>query len=252
MKLCNQDNVLEPLFLGYHDHGVRNHIWLITASGLVSASRHMSLLKDAFDAGVDACYSEVANKERHSKPHSLLLEILNENKWPVPLQHKSGQAVPGKLAFLLPHELLFALVANSPEGSSCFEETDGLHSTTFAHVLKTSQSWQKPLVAINLWQDAVPYNWGRSESLEVYSWSLPGLNDPKTRNMRFPVVVCPNHWAVKETHTQIMEVLSWSFAALAEGRWHSMGHMEVCGTILTLAPLASLLLAWSSKETGRC
>ena len=199
------------------------------ASGLISAARHMSLLKDAFEAGVDACYSEVANKQRHPKPHSLLLEILKANKWPmvremdVPLQHKSGQAVPGKLAFLLPHELLFALVANSAEGSSCFEETDGLDSTTFAHVLKISQSWQKPLVAISLWQDAVPYNWDRSESLEVYSWSLPGLSDPKARNMRFPVVVCPNHWTVKETHMQIMEVLSWSFAALAEGCWPQHG-----------------------------
>ena len=65
--------------------------------------------------------------------------------------------------------------------------------------------------------------WDRSESLEVYSWSLPGLSDPKARNMRFPVVVCPNHWTVKETHMQIMEVLSWSFAALAEGCWPQHG-----------------------------
>ena len=119
---------------------------------------------------------------------------------PLPLKNKEGQTIPGKLAFLLPHELLYALVSNSPEGKEPFLETEGLDETNFAHVLQLSAAWQQPLVSLSLWQDAVPYNWDRSESIEVYSWSLPGLSSHAERNMRFPIVVRPAHFATQDTH----------------------------------------------------
>ena len=93
----------------------------------------------------------------------------------------------------------------------------------FAHVLKLSAAWQQPLVSLSLWQDAVPYNWDRSESLEVYSWSLPGLSSHAERNMRFPIVVCPGHFATKDTHMAILKILAWSLTSLAEGIWPTQG-----------------------------
>ena len=95
--------------------------------------------------------------------------------------------------------------------------------TNFAHVLKLSGAWKQPLVSLSFWQDAVPYNWDRSESLEMYNWSLPGLSSHAERNMRFPIAVCPGHFATTDTHKAILKILAWSLTSLAEGIWPTQG-----------------------------
>ena len=43
------------------------------------------------------------------------------------------------------------------------------------------------------------------------------------RNMRFPIVVCPGHFATKDTRMAILKILAWSLTSLAEGIWPTQG-----------------------------
>ena len=105
---------------------LRANIDDLLTSGLISAARHVSLLQDAYQAGVQDCYSAVGQRLRVPKPQALMMEMLKDKSWPalrempLPLKNKEGQTVPGKLAFLLPHELLYALVSNSQRARSLF------------------------------------------------------------------------------------------------------------------------------------
>eukprot|EP00971_Amphidinium_carterae_P140105 2776249-Amphidinium_carterae.1 len=63
----------------------------------------------------------------------------------------------------------------------------------------------------------------RSDSLEVYSWSLPGLNSERERQYRYPFAVVPHSFCNKATHTAILDVLVWSMSSLAHGQWPSEG-----------------------------
>ena len=144
----------------------------------------------------------------------------------VPLLGQTGELADGKLAFLLPHEVLAATVHASPEGPGLFEEMEGLDETNFAHMAGLMVTWGSAVIPLSFWQDGVPYNWDRSESLEVYSWSLPGLASEKGRAFRFPVVVCPQHRCAKETHTQVLRILAWSLGKMARDRPFRRGMEE--------------------------
>eukprot|EP00971_Amphidinium_carterae_P308246 6125942-Amphidinium_carterae.1 len=121
---------------------------------------------------------------------------------------------------MLPHEVLAALLQKSSiEALECIE---GLDDTTLQHCMAVSTELGHQVVPLSFWQDGVPFNWDRSESLEVYSWSPPGQTR-KGRAYRFPLVVFPHHLASKATHTAVMQVLQWSLTALAAGTWPSSG-----------------------------
>ena len=87
------------------------------------------------------------------------------------------------------------------------------------------------LLGLGLWIDGAPYNWDRSESLEIVSLNLPGL-EGKHSNMRIPLVAIPKRFvATDETFHDLMEIVLWSLRQLAVGThpvrrhdnedWHS-------------------------------
>eukprot|EP00971_Amphidinium_carterae_P054913 1082268-Amphidinium_carterae.1 len=145
----------------------------LAATGQVSIPRIANILNDAFAAGVRECYSPACQRGC-TKPEILFNEFLKDSAWPrlvtfpIPLLNRGGDQVPGKLCFTLPHEVLAALVAAS--SLSAVEEIGGLDDTTLQHCMAVSSELGHPL---SFWQDGVPFNWDLSESLEVYSWSLP-------------------------------------------------------------------------------
>ena len=61
---------------------LRANIDDLLTSGLISAARHVSLLQDAYQAGVQDCYSTVGQRVRVPKPQALMMEMLKDKSWP--------------------------------------------------------------------------------------------------------------------------------------------------------------------------
>ena len=162
-------------------------------------------------------------------PSAHFRETLKMSQWPkhqvfnAPLKAKSGAVEDAPLAFLLPHELIFQLVNQGDQCLEVLQDPSGLDETCLAHVTRLSTEWEEKVVPVSLWQDGVPYNWDRGESLEIFSLSLPGLACPKERNLRFPLTVAPHHMSSKATFQRIFEILAWSFVAMAKGVWPEAG-----------------------------
>ena len=163
------------------------------------------------------------HEARDSQTHRLVQRDL-ARKWvaifkgkpsPIAWQGRRGEA--GQFGIFVAARDAHALISACPQGQDPFEETEGLDATTFRHVFGPCREWGRPVILLSFWQDAVPFNWDRSESLEVYSWALPDLLSAKERNYRFPVVVCPHHACSQETHEAIMRVMQRSLESLAEG-----------------------------------
>jgi hypothetical protein len=80
-------------------------------------------------------------------------------------------------------------------------------------------------IGLGLWADGVPYNYDRSASLDVFSLSVVGFQDPPIKDMRVPLFAIDHRHVVKDkTFDDIMEVLAWSFLCLAAGRFPSARH----------------------------
>jgi hypothetical protein len=79
-------------------------------------------------------------------------------------------------------------------------------------------------LGLGLWIDGVPFNWDRSESIEVVSMSLPGLADGNS-NLRIPVCVVSKCFMLKDvTYEDILDVVAWSFVWLAQGLFPPRRH----------------------------
>ena len=154
---------------------------------------------------------------------------MKATQWPklqvfqVPLKNKDGTVSDQPLAFLLPHELLFNLSKQSEGCLQVLQETQGLDETCLAHVNKLKADWGEDVIPISLWHDGVPFNWDRSDSLEMYSLALPGLASTAERVLRFPLTVVAHQLCTKTTHQRIFEILAWSFTAMACGQWPTQG-----------------------------
>eukprot|EP00971_Amphidinium_carterae_P244520 4855333-Amphidinium_carterae.1 len=144
----------------------------------------------------------------------------------VPLLKSTGEETTGMVAFLLPHELIPALLAASPAGLAAFTEVMGLDATTLQHTMALKKKWGGNIIPIAFWQDGVPYSWDRAESLEVYSWSFPGLASPAERNFRFPFCALQHHHCSLKTHVAIQKILVWSMCSLMTCQWPCHGPLD--------------------------
>ena len=80
-------------------------------------------------------------------------------------------------------------------------------------------------IGLGLWGDGVPYNYDRSNSLDVFSLSVVGFADPPIKDMRVPLFAIDHRHVVKDkTFDDIMTVLAWSFLCLAAGRFPVARH----------------------------
>ena len=166
-------------------------------------------------------------------PRELLTKLKKRTAWPplywakirvfdLKMQIQRRKYIP----FLLPHEIIWSLFEHSVDQQTLFQQS-GLCKQSLSHLGKCAATMGVPIekcVAVGLWGDGVPMNFDRSQSLEVISFSLPGL-DGSNHDLRFPITVLPKKYQVKHnTKDDIFAVLAWSFQHLAAGRFPSSRH----------------------------
>ena len=129
---------------------------------------------------------------------------------------------------------------------------------------KFSLSCQPPrdpatILPLGLWNDGVPCNWDRSQSLEVIALSFPSIP-----GLRMPLFCVKKMFEAKKcTMDAAMRVLVWSFEQLALGRYPSRRHdgspfdarvdkarIRVAGSDLPIACLTQIRGDWKMfKDT---
>ena len=138
------------------------------------------------------------------------------------MQDSTGEIRPHDTAFLLPHEVLAVVAQHS--SPDVIYDLAGLDPSSLCQLQLLLEKWGlDQLIPISLWADTVPYSWDRSESVEVYSWHLPGQGHKPYRNMRVPFAIVQHHLCCKSTHEEIIRVWVWSMASLAKGKFPSHG-----------------------------
>ena len=103
--------------------------------------------------------------------------------------------------------------------------TDGMEPRSKVHLAAVKQELTcDELLGLGLWIDGAPYNWDRTESLEIVSLNFPGLTG-KDSAIRIPLCAIPKHFvATDETFHDIMEIIVWSLRHLAVGTHPARRH----------------------------
>ena len=123
---------------------------------------------------------------------------------------------------LLPHEVLSALSRFA--NPDVLHARDGLDPKSEAHLSRVESVAGDRFVSIGLWGDGVPCNWDRSETLEVFTLSLPGLAPPWA-NLRIPITgLSRKHVSARNTYDDILNVIRWSLTCCYRGEWPLRRH----------------------------
>ena len=212
-------------------------------SGDIPAKRARTLFEDAQAAqatGVDRTQvSEGSNVHR-----DLVRKLKKGSKWPpvymadIPCNDPaSSEERTMQLAFLLPHELMAAMLKwnSGPEArNQLLNWRSNLRpdlARPFQQTLRSleeQQAVQDDCLPLGLWIDGVPVKFDRSESLECYSLSFPTLNDdPAASHIRLPLTVLNKKFYLKDgrTNTAIISVLSWSLHCCISGIFPAVDHL---------------------------
>jgi hypothetical protein len=121
------------------------------------------------------------------------------------------------------HEVIHKIATRSDKDKLL--STIGMEPRTQEHLERCKQELNaQELLGLGLWIDGCPFNWDRSQSLEVVSFSLPGL-EGRDGALRIPCTVIPKGWvATDETFDDILEIIVWSLRQLAVGVHPSSRH----------------------------
>ena len=127
------------------------------------------------------------------------------------------------IATLLIHEVVHNIASWSSK--EALLSTDGMEPRTRDHLAAVKEELQiEDLLGLGLWIDGCPYNWDRSESLEVISLNFPGIAG-ESKNLRIPLTAIPKEFvATGETIYDLMEIIVWSLHQLAIGKFPSRRH----------------------------
>ena len=224
-RVRSQDHTASP------GKKLRGNIRELLASGAAPAQFAAEMMHNAAEAGAQSCSARFLAAGDPAKQgfrsRSLFNALLKDSSWPklwvqdVPALGKAEEDIIVKMAFLLPHEVLHCILGRSPEGA--IFNVAGLDPVSAKHLAKVKKDWNvENLVALSMWSDSVPYSWDRRESVEIYSWHMPGLQGP-SRNLRFPFAILQKHHCSNATHEAILEVWNWSMQSLALGVFPSEG-----------------------------
>ena len=166
-------------------------------------------------------------------PRELLTKLKKRSAWPplywakirvfdLQMQIERKKYLP----FLLPHEIISCLDEHSVDKATLFQHS-GLCKQSLAHLNKCAAAMGVPTaqcVSIGMWGDGVPMNFDRTQSLDVLSFSLPGLEGSQ-HGLRFPITVLPKKYIIRHnTKDDIFNVVSWSFQHLFAGRFPNTRH----------------------------
>ena len=209
---------------------LRQNVEHLLSTGSASAQVAGEILADASEAGVGSCSFLWAANRAEVRSETLLNTMLKRSGWPslyqttIPALAKDGETVvDAPAAFLLPHEVLSCLwERSSPE---VMLDCRGLDELSQGQLTMLCRKWKvEQLLPLSLWADGVPYSWDRAESIEAYTWNLPGQTSKALRNLRFPLIVVNHHHCCQATHEAVLAVWNWSMAALFRGEWPALGH----------------------------
>ena len=70
----------------------------------------------------------------------------------------------------------------------------------------------------------MPMSWDRSESVQCFTWALPGLTSREHRLVRFPFAVLPKHFCLPETFDFMFQLFGWSLKCMFLGQFPSSRH----------------------------
>lgn len=203
----------------------------------VSGQRTMSLLEDAVAAGTknigdllgNTSSSSAINAQEKWKDKNagrdLKRRLLKKSLWPrsyifeLPVWDKEKQcATKAKISMMLIHELIFQLMKTNDKDQLLNQPNLGCNGSKHLNQAAKELGLQasEKLLAIGIWSDGVPFNWDRTESLEVVSMSLPGLGGSgpgmsTLQQFRVPLCAIPKKFLIKEeTMDAIFSVVAWS------------------------------------------
>ena len=192
----------------------------------VPARRAATLFADATAAGAQHVddLAEVGRRPLQNRHRDLLRRLCRRSKWPslyyakVRVWNRKTQAeevvcVP----VLLPHEVMSVIAAHSDMGA--FASTAGMTQAAREHLAAaaTQMGTGPPVVGLGLWIDGTPCNWDRSESVETFAYSFPGLTGGMAA-LRLPfAVILHKHCIARHTFDDLLQVFVWSLEALVTG-----------------------------------
>ena len=216
---------------------LRSDLTNLFLTNTVSAGRTQSLWQHSQNLAVtanehDPALRRLAKKQiKKNLSRDLTREFLRGSLWPslyyaeiTVFDVKRSCEKSILLPIILPHELLHQLSekALSPEA---LLTTTGLSGDARRHLQQACLELNKAnLVPLGLWGDGVPCNYDRSQSLDVFCMSLPGLSGNQA-NMRLPLTAVNTRFVLKrKTFDDIMRVIKWSLQCCAEGCMPSCRH----------------------------
>ena len=215
---------------------LRDNIVDLYGSGDIPGERAQAVLQDASDFARSLGSDEFGDLRGRQAPgafrnqaRDLRRRLLRKSRWP-PIyvedircwSVKEQALVPKKVAFLLPHELIAVLAEyGSPE---LMQQIDALDATNLQRHGEISAQLEAPFISLSLWGDGVPFSWDRRKSAELWSLSLPGLQNKAFRDLRLCLTALPHEWVARETQDDVMSIFAWSLAALARGSFPEARH----------------------------
>ena len=204
----------------------------LLAEGHISAQREGTLLQDASAVGATACSNQLVESKdpKHIRASIVFNFLLKESGWNgrcichshITCLNKEGENVKKKVAFMPPHEVLFMLVERGD--LEVIQDSSAIQGISLDKLKSIKKVLACPgLIPLAAWSDSTPVSWDRHESIEAYTWSLPGQSSKQYSRLRFPLIVLPHKQCSRQTHMEIMSIMKWSLKALAVGRWPVVG-----------------------------
>ena len=160
----------------------------------------------------------------NAKARDVRQRCLADSNWPplfqviAPVKGRGGEIEQCPMYFLLPHEVLCHMWTQSDHTLLLSREgLDKVSNEVLDGLCKELQT--EKVIPLSLWMDSVPYSWERDESVQCWTWGLPGISALPWKSLRFPFTCLPKASCVPETLDFVLKVWSWAMSCLSQGVW---------------------------------
>ena len=100
---------------------------------------------------------------------------------------------------------------------SNLRQTSGLDAIAQQHLEACEAQVGGSFIPLSFWSDGVPMSWDRNESVQCFTWTLPGLSRKDLKTLRIPFTVLPKHFCTAETIDFVLEFFGWSLDIMFRG-----------------------------------